>query len=54
MNKLYLVCGGCRYFMRADGACRKMFEGFPIGRIPDPVARELKKGEMPQCWEESV
>jgi len=51
MDDLYLVCGGCRHFIRGAGACKKQFELFPRGRIPDPVAGKTKNSEIPPCWE---
>jgi len=51
MDKLYIICGGCRHYIKSDNSCKKQFELFPSGRIPDPVSGKTKKNEIPLCWE---
>jgi hypothetical protein len=51
MDDLYIICGGCKNFIRRDGSCKKQFVLFHEGKIPAPVSGKVTKKEVQACWE---
>jgi hypothetical protein len=51
MKNLYIVCGGCKHFIRDSNICKRQFKLYPDAIIPDPISGKTTKNEIPPCWE---